>query len=172
LTTGSQKPIRREAAMAQTDETSEAPEVVEALKELPADHPLVKAYQAEKTKRKDERNARTALETEVAEERKLNELKTAHPFLDKADFKGLTLEEWDARATRLSELRGNGTAATETPAEPKPEEAALAAAAALKGTPGDATKTYTGPELYEKLQKGEITDAQMNEIIAAGRMKT
>lgn len=160
-------------AQKQQDETSEAPEVVAALQELPADHPLVKAYEAEKTKRKELREENTTLRTEKATGEKLAELQKTYPFADAELFEGLPMDKWEARAAKIAEIKGETPPETkvETP-QPKPEEAALAAAQSLKGTPADGTQQFTAQELYVKLQNKEITDQQMNDMIAAGQMKT
>lgn len=136
-----------EEFVAEQDEKSE-PDFAE----LPQDHPLVRAYQAEREKRKAaEARAKAAAEEADTYLR----VKARFPWLEKDLLKG-SPSEWEPWAERLDQLRGSSAQQTETssvPQEPvtRPEEATFAKAAQVPaGTAGSTdSKVYSPSEIQE-----------------------
>jgi hypothetical protein len=136
-------------------------ETIEAEKDLPEDHPVLKALRAEREARK---RAEAQIEGVRREADTFVELKSRFPFVEKDDFKGLTLEEWEVRAQRLASLQG--TTATEQPKETLPEEKVLAQAATLsQGTPAVQSATIS----FEEAKKmGGYRNPEVRDLIARG----
>ena len=105
-----------------------------------------------------------ALERDV----KFYELSASHPGLQREDFKGVDVREWERLATRLAQ-QAAPTAPQEPAApqgqppqerQPSPSEETLTKAAQLSGATGAPAPTLVGPdEAIQKVRSGEWTEA-------------
>jgi hypothetical protein len=142
---------------------------------------LLASRRAEKAakKRADEAEGRVqALERQTS----FRDLQTQFgDFLTPDDFEGLEPDKWEARATRLAELRsdakgeaGEKTSQGQTVQEPKPEEAALAQAERLNQQTAQSSglQPISASEAAKAYQSGSLSPHEVADMVRKGLIKT
>lgn len=108
-------------------------------------------------------------------------LKATNPWLEESDLEGVSRDKWSEKVARLAQLAGtNANAAVPTlPASEAKvsdeERQQMAGVAAVAGGVAGATqpdaKTFGSNELLRMLKDGQISAAQMDQMVAQGRVK-
>lgn len=112
---------------------------------------------------------RRAVRAEKAlKEREVSSFLSEYPQFDAAELEGQDLSKLRAL---LGKAKPEAPVTTEQVAT-NPEIEDHKRFVATRVSTEQAPETFTAGELHQKLQRGEITDVQMREFIASGRMKT